>query len=301
MEKINLFDPPWQTDILLPVELHYPILDAVIHHGDQATLLACAMAFHTWLQRCKAALFKSITVVAPTELARLLPCLNFPSSFLVRHVRRICVVQDESHQPWGHAMLADLGNRLPHVQELSFRVRGNQGVGHIQPRFSTFSAHPTMPSLLPSLFSAFGTITKLQLTNYCFRSFTDILRLVSALPSLEDLGCEKLWWNHIAAAPPQLARTGHKLVRVRLRECRDTWPFLWLWAAPVTTSTPADSGFPGLNETDVLVAGEMGRNCTSLAATTYSDMECRQSEDKKICELDQKDHLASCSQPPALF
>lgn len=189
----------------LPPELHRCILQHVRRLHNRPTLLACGLVCRAWFHFCKQYLFRNIILKSPQQVNLVVECLANPDSG-VYLARSISMEQKEDQPPWGHAVLLRLAGRLPKVREIifdnssPFQSGGEDLKALVKAPTETFCSHPSMTMLLPMLFSRFDNLATLRLDLYCFRSLTDLLRLVASLPKLHALGCHRLSWKHTPAS-----------------------------------------------------------------------------------------------------
>ncbi|RPD55744.1 hypothetical protein L226DRAFT_341847 [Lentinus tigrinus ALCF2SS1-7] len=173
--------PPEITDTIIsavPLERYYPIRPPSRTH----TLAMCALVCRAWLPRSRVELFEDITI-EDDHIYDLLVERVLHSETMSRYltsVDSLALGRHGSAQPSKAARLffVEFAGKLPRLRTLSVR--------HID--FTQQRPSVTWPLLL----SQFRTITSLTLYECRFSSFSDVRRLLTALPLLSTLSIFRL-------------------------------------------------------------------------------------------------------------
>ncbi|RPD69476.1 hypothetical protein L226DRAFT_526628 [Lentinus tigrinus ALCF2SS1-7] len=192
----------------MPPHIPPEITDAIISAVDDPhTLTRCALVCRDWLPASRANLFKDIRITNGRSYALLVERVLHSEHMgqYLTSARSLCITDDREHSlsSGGRLSLVEFAGKLPGLREL-----------HV----TSMDWTQQRPSVKwPLLLAHFGTITSLTLHSCRFASFTDVRRLLTALPRLSALAIWRLRWPTV---PQQLM---HLHTAPRSRAC---WPEL---------------------------------------------------------------------------
>lgn len=252
---------PPHPQLSLPIEVEERIIDFVgafygVSIEWDRTLRSCALTCRSWLLRCRIHLFRSLRVPNTRSLNRLLVSVSSSSATSTFcHTDNVIgdpLLEDNNpdQQTFFHLIPHYLAKKLPHVSLLEF-TRHPQ---HIR----THSFHPTFFMYMKH----FRSIKSLWLYNHRFVSFPDVRRLLSSLPSLENVHLHNIHWDTDTLIPVSIPRsTKHYLSYLELDDVQSVSCGMQFWilagqkpSQVLTMSGTINSteSHPGLSKEDVV-------------------------------------------------
>lgn len=224
-----------------PPELFKVILEALHHPGSWHETLEtqvdaskheitnCGLVCKYWAKTCQEKLFDSLTLRDHRDEAQLQAFLDNPSSKVGQYMREINVSVDSAEaylsEPWIHHLLSLRGKVKSGAREVEVKLQGP-----LPPKIKVLrTLHWLLPRSYPGFSSQAHTVS---LDNIHFRSFKDLVHLVSELRSMTSLSCRCLTWlGETSTLPPLPSPQARKLTElryVRMVKCTQNLAALWL-------------------------------------------------------------------------
>lgn len=272
------------------------IRDPLLSRMTKADVGACTLTCKYWAIRCRRRIFAQLTLSTAEDLAELVAIASAEATSYsaAQFVVRLTVEQSEGGVPWAHNVPRLLTNKLPNLQ----------GFVYTNSPFADATAltlHPNTSRIFPAyLRNLADTVTSLELRNQAFGSFTDIARVVAALPLLlTSLSIISVIWKTTQRALPAALQFGRYLQNIHIERSTASWPFISI----LTTSTRNSTQFgtsvvdelPAFDSWDAKVIAAIAKHWLSgpSLADAIVNFSCRTSKDSAIREGTDNDWLSS--------
>ncbi|RPD58854.1 hypothetical protein L226DRAFT_265685 [Lentinus tigrinus ALCF2SS1-7] len=231
--------PPFQPfPSVFPTEIYEDIITLIHEDRDdgrwRVNLCCCALVSHLWLPWSQRCLYRAIEFTGASEVD------SHRLEILLRTLRdsphlRLCVrefrfreapLPSQRHYSASWPQKVRLwpvlaAGRLPNLRDLRFTGGGLR---------RTFCPHPSSFAAL----TTFRTVTKLRLAMMGF-TFTLFFRMLSCLPSLEDVMIHKLSWDDLDRSfPPQSESPLRRRTSLRALRILDRLGLLFGFDCPYT-------------------------------------------------------------------
>ncbi|KAJ3555559.1 hypothetical protein NM688_g2511 [Phlebia brevispora] len=207
----------------VPPELFDDIIELVrdqqkcVDREEKRVLGACALTCRYWADKCQPYIFDRISLRSRHDFMELCDFRKDPYCRIFQYNSAITVAEQRvTSVPWLH-----LFSMYKYKLSNGLSLEGPLPKGWKSLR----SIHQAIPRALPHSFSR--GISQLALTDIRFRQLHDLMRLVSELPDLTDVRCERVLWGPVPSTFPwkrlssnQIVRGAHKL---SMSQCSHPW------------------------------------------------------------------------------
>lgn len=187
---------------------------------DKRGLSACSLTCRYWCKVCRPLIFWKLNLRCRSDVQTLLHFFSSPHSTL-KTLLRILIAEPgaTSAPPWLHHVAA-LASQLERT-EIWLRLAS--------PLPGLSSVHAQLPKTIPSLFTI--SFTTFELRAHRFKTFTELMRLITSLPALHHLTCADVSWDICPTSRPRSIRASPQLQQIRVAGgCPDVGPLVWLFA-----------------------------------------------------------------------
>ncbi|KAJ3557881.1 hypothetical protein NM688_g1231 [Phlebia brevispora] len=222
----------------VPPELFDIILSHVQLPGQSCENALCmkkedlgrlSLVCRRWAKFLLPRIFSQITLRSRDDSVMLVSLLRHPHSHIKHHIETIIAELPtcRPYEPWAHDVSALLQFVKTEIATVHIALHGPLPAGEYVKGVRTM-----LPRSVPWLFSG---VTRLELRDLHFRKAEDLLRIPRDLPSLEEVVCDNVTWDHtsseeISTTLPYLSRSSHLSnsgVTYTIRRCVDNIAAAW--------------------------------------------------------------------------
>ncbi|KAI0343656.1 hypothetical protein BDW22DRAFT_1428215 [Trametopsis cervina] len=263
---------------LFPTILHYLAVDDSgrgRNDNIRHTLAVISLTCRYWADQCRPHLLNSLNLQTKEHLYELSHLLSESAHTLVgvapltRHLQTLSIMPAKRSPPWIHLVSTILRPMLPDHIEIYLGL--DVSMLESNPGQAVRSIHYSLPMSVPASYSYFHS---LYLADVHFKGAADFVHLVSELPVLRRLRCERLTWEPTSptAAVWHRMKFPAYIQNIDAEDCTNNWPMLGLFArrsvAPVVDDNcltrPLSQDYE-LDLNDLHVAGGIVQECQRVS------------------------------------